>query len=315
MNVVVYHIFCVGDYQEIVKSQLDRLKTSGVYQWCDQMEVSCVDLEGKYDGIDELFNGMDKVNLFKTTKNDFEYWGIKKVWDLSQDNDGKVLYFHAKGVSNNYVNLKTREVSEWKVEGIKLWRDALEYHLIDNYEQRIKDLDENDTIGLTCVNNWYWGNFWWANLSYIRENSEPLHGDRWYFEAWLHHARQYKTKECFHFEWNPYYSNLPIDVYTDENFFKNKDIEIISGLFGTTGIQQNEGEPIDCPKVQIDVTDKLIENLQLNHGEKLNIMVNIGNFGDPIHGFVKLLVMMIKVGNKVYRIAYNEGLTIDLKFN
>ena len=86
-------------------------------------------------------------------------------------------------------------------------------------------------------------------------------------------------------------------------------------MFGTTGIQQDEGGPIDCPKVQVDVTDKLIENLNLNDGDKLNIRVDTGTFGDPTPGFAKQLVMVIRIGNESYRIAYYENFTVDLKFN
>ena len=315
MNVIVYHIFCAGNYQEVVKSQLDRIMSAGLFQWCDQMEVSCVDPEGKYEGIDELFNGMGKVNLFKTTHNAYEYWGIKKVWDLSQKHDGKVLYIHAKGVTNNYKNRVTKEISEWKVEGVELWRNAMESHLIDNYTQCVSDLDEYDTCGLTCVGNWYWGNFWWSNLSFVKENPEPTHADRWYYENWLHHARHYKGKEYFHFEWNPYFTNLPIEAYINPDFFKNKNVEVLNGLFGSTGIQLDEGYPDNYPQLQFDVTEKLIENLNKNEGKELNIRVDTETMGDPAHGMRKFLVMMIRIGENIYRITYNEGFNVGLKFN
>jgi hypothetical protein len=314
MKVIVYHIFCFGNYQDIVQSQLNRLKTSGLYEWCDIMEVSCVDTEGKYEGIDELFDGMNKVNMFKTNRNGYEYWPIKKIWDLSQEHDGQVFYFHAKGVSNTYTNLNTREPSQWKIDGINIWRDALEYHLIDNFQQCVDDLKTHDTCGMTCVGNWYWGNFWWSNLSFIKENKDPVHGDRWYFEDWLHHARHYNSKEYFHFTWNPYFSNLPIEAYTNIDFFKNKSIEVISGLFGTIGIQQDEGYPPDLPKTQIDVTEKLKQNLIYNNNQMINLRVDINVMGDPIHGQRKFLIIELNLDNEVYRICYNENFNIDLKF-
>lgn len=315
MKLIVYHIYCVGNYLEIVKSQIDRLKSSGLFQWCDVMEVSCVDIEDKYEGIDELFEGMGKVNLFKTPQNTYEYWGINKVWEISQKHEGQVFYLHSKGVSNTYKNKSTGDISQWKIEGINLWRNALEYHLIDNYSQCLKDLKKYDTCGLTNVNNWYWGNFWWANLSYIRENEKPSHGDRWYFEAWLHYARHYKGKEYFHFEWNPYFTNLPLDIYIDKDFLKNKKIKIISGLFGTTGIQQDEGYPDDYPIFQVDVTDKIKQNLETNNGQMINIKVDKDTLGDVMSGFRKFLVMVIEIDEKPYRITYNEGFFVDLKFN
>ncbi len=314
MKVIVYHIFCVGNYLDVVKSQLNKLISSGLYQWCDVMEVSCVDTTGEYNGIDELFKDLGKVNLFKTTQNYYEYWGIKKVWDIAQQHDGQVFYFHSKGVSNTYKNLQTKETSIWKVEGVNIWRDALEEHLINNYPQCIEDLKEYDTCGLTNVGNWYWGNFWWANLSFVRENQEPSHGDRWYFEDWLHHARHYKSKEYYHFEWNPYFTNLPLDAYVNKDFFKGKNVEVLNALFGSTGIQQDEGYPTDYPSIQNDVTEKIKENLKNNDNKEINIRVDTDSFGDPAHGLRKFLVMMLNIDNTVYRITYNEGFNVGLKF-
>jgi hypothetical protein len=315
MKLIVYHIFCVGDYQNIVKSQIEKVKKSGLYDWCDVMEITCVDTEEKFEGIDEIFHGMEKVNIFKTKLNAFEYWGIKKIWDIAQTNDGQVFYFHSKGVSNTYTNLITKEISEWKVQGINIWRNALEFHLIDNYQKCLEDLNGHDTCGMTCVGNWIWGNFWWANLSFVRENQDPVHGDRWYFEAWLHFARHYKTKEYHHFEWNPYFSDLPIEAYYNSEFFINKKVEIVSAHFGTIGIQQDEGYPSEIPVQQFDVTDKVIENFNNNNKEFINISVNTEILGEPIHGMRKFLVMLIKLDDIIYRITYNEGFTVGLKFN
>ena len=94
-----------------------------------------------------------------------------------------------------------------------------------------------------------------------------------------------------------------------------KNVEVLNGLFGSTGIQLDEGYPDDYPLLQFDVTEKLVDNLNKNEGKELNIRVDTENMGDPAHSMRKFLVMMIKIGENIYRITYNEGFNVGLKFN
>lgn len=302
IKAIVYHIYCVGNYKEIVRSQIKRLRDSGLYEWCDVIEVSCIDTSEKYEDIDRIFEGMDKVKLFKTPRNNFEYWGIKKVWDLSQKYDGQVLYFHTKGVANKYTNLKTNEVNDWKSYGVEYWREMLEYYLIDNFKECLNRLENYDSCGVTCNDGWFWGNFWWSNFSYVRKNSEPSHGDRWYFEAWLNHGRLSNNYEFYKLNFNLYFSNLPSDLYKGNLI--NKSISIESAYYGTLGIQQDEGYPSDIPVIQSDVTD-IVKNY-LNNNQ---LIINVDNsiLGDPIYGHKKFLIINIKIDNESYRVVFNEG--------
>jgi hypothetical protein len=109
MNIVVYHIFCVDDYENVIINQMDRVIKSGLYDWCDRFEITCIDLNNQFIGIDKIFEGLNKINIFKTNENQYEYWAIKKIWDLSQIFDGKIFYFHTKGVSNRYNNLNEKK--------------------------------------------------------------------------------------------------------------------------------------------------------------------------------------------------------------
>jgi hypothetical protein len=308
-NVIVYHIFCGGNYKEVVSSQITRLKESGLYDWCDLMEVTCVDVEEKYEGIDEIFEGMDKVNITKINRNAFEYWSIKKIWDLSQKYDGKVFYFHSKGVTNTYTNLVTRENNDWKSYGVSYWREMLEYFLINNFTECVNNLDEYDNCGVTCNDGWYWGNFWWSNFYFVRKNEEPHHGDRWYYEAWLNKGRIAKNHEFIRLNFNLYFSKLPVEFYRDPEAFKNRKITIQSAYYGTLGIQQDEGYPAEIPLVNEDVTDKVREYFNDN---KLEIAVDNALFGDPIYGYRKHLVVNILIDDEPFRLVYNEGVRAKL---
>jgi hypothetical protein len=288
INLIVYHIYCVGDYLEVVKQQLGRLKTSGLYDWCDKLEITCINTEGNFQDIEELVRDLTKATLNKFTENNFEYQGIKKVWEYSQQYKGKVFYFHTKGVVNTYKDAETREESEQKKKGVRWWKEAMEYFLIDKYEDCIRKLDKYDQCGLTSDRNWWWGNFWWSNLSWACNNPEPVPSTRWSFEAWLNSNREPSYYEYFHLDWSPYYSILPEDLYLNKDKYSNSTIEVVEAFYGTLGEQMNESYT-KVDRVMVDVTEQIRANLIVHGGKGFNIRVDNSIAGDPYFGIPKVL--------------------------
>jgi hypothetical protein len=312
INLIVYHVYCVGNYIEVFQKQLNRLKTSGLYEWCDKLEITCINPSGDFVAIENLVSDLEKVNLNKSTLNRFEFDGINKVWEYSQKYNGKVLYFHTKGVSNSYVNTETKEESSKKKKGVSWWKEIMEYFLIDKYQDCIQTLDNYDQCGVTNINGWWWGNFWWSNLNWARVNNKPSDGDRWSFEAWLNHSRNPKIKEFYHFEFNPYYTSLPNDIYIDLDKYKYSKIEIISAYYGILGEQQDEGRPIS-ERIVIEVTDQIKKNLIENNNRGLNIRVDNSINGDPIFGFTKAIEVDFLVNDIECTMVVDESRY--LKFN
>ena len=287
INLIVYHIYCVNNYLEIVEEQLMRLKQSGLYDWCDKLEITCVNTEEDFSGVENLIKGLDKANLNKYTNNNYEFEGINKVWEYSQKNSGKVFYFHTKGVSNFYSDYESKKESEWKKRGISWWKEIMEYFLIDKYEDCIEKLKSYDQCGVTCNNKWWWGNFWWADLNFIYLNYQPNHGDRWYFEAWLNHYREPSVYEFYHFDFNPYYTILPYDI-VDKEKYANSKIEVTKAYYGVLGEQQDEGKK-KADRVVADVTEEIKNNLIANQNKGFNIRVDNNIAGDPFWGIEKVL--------------------------
>jgi hypothetical protein len=311
INLIVYHIYCVGNYVELVTQQLNRLKTSGLYNWCDKLEITCTNTEGDFSKIEELIKDLSKANLQKQTVNFYEWEGVSKVWDYSQKHDGKVFYFHTKGVSNTYVNLESNQLSDKKKKGIGWWKEIMEYYLIDNYKDCIEKLDSYNQCGVTNNNNWWWGNFWWSNLQWIRFNPEPVRGDRWYYEAWLNSHRNPSYHEYYHFEFNPYYTHLPDDIYINKEAYKDSKIEVTSAFYGISGEQQDEGRKI-LDRSGMDVTEEIKANLATHNYRGFCIRVDNNIAGDPYFGFEKVLEINFTIDGKEYIITADENR--NLKF-
>jgi len=311
INLIVYHIYCIGNYLEVVNQQLNRLKISGLYGWCDKLEITCINTSGDFNAIEELIKDLNKVTLNKFINNDYEYEGINKAWEYSQQYKGKVLYFHTKGVSNTYINIQDKQKSSRKKQGIAWWKEAMEYFLIDNYQDCLLKLDEYDQCGLTNNNKWWWGNFWWSNLYFLKANQKPDRGDRWYFEAWLNYYRNPSAYEFFSFNFNPYYTKLPNDIYINKDKYKDSKIEVINAYYGTLGEQQDEGKPL-LERIVVDVTEQIKANLITNNNKGFCIRVDNNIAGDPYYGFEKVLEINFTINKEECVITVNENQ--NLKF-
>ena len=50
----------------------------------------------------------------------------------------------------------------------------LEYFLVDNFNECLKQLENYDSCGVTCNDGWFWGNFWWSKPSHIKRLSDYI---------------------------------------------------------------------------------------------------------------------------------------------
>jgi hypothetical protein len=186
----------------------------------------------------------------------------------------------------------------------------MEYFLIDNFQDCLQKLDEYEQCGVTNNDKWWWGNFWWANLSFIRINAKPTHGDRWYFEAWLNHYRNPSVYEFYHFDFNGYFTYLPQDIH-DKEKYKDSKIEVVRAFYGTLGEQQDEGK-IFAERVVVDVTEQIKHNLEANNYKGFDIRVDNNIGGDPYYGIEKKLEIYFLLNDIQYIITADENR--NLKF-
>lgn len=289
MIIVVLYCYMVDDWESRLSKQLKRVKDSLLYDELNEFHLVVTDVkQNQKNIIDRMLLEYPKIILDYNTINEYESRALSKIDNIARTyNDCKILYFHTKGVSNKYKNLNTNEYYDLKVKGIKCWTELLEYFIIDHWKECVNKLDEYDTVGVNNVGNWWWGNFWWSNLSWPKSNEKPKSGDRWSFEAWLNNNRFPSYHECFHFEFNPYYTVLPYDIM-NKDLYRDAKIEVISAFYGILGEQQDEAKPL-MDRTVIDVTEQLKQNLISNNYKGFDLHVDNGIGGDPYFGIVKAL--------------------------
>jgi hypothetical protein len=228
------------------------------------------------------------------------------------------LYFHSKGVSNNYQKFNSKKVNNEKIKNIDSWKNCLEYFLIDKWESCIQKLDEYDIAGVSCVNGWYWGNFWWSKSSYLNKTIPVNIWSRWDYEAWLTKGiNNPKIFEFFHFNFNPYLTYFDEDLYID-NKFKDSDIVIRSAKYGTPDFEIDEGYSGSKLGVQVDVKKYVLEFLREKNNKKLEFDVNNHTMGgDPTFGSKKFLMLELSPQediSKKFKLSISEGNKLVFKF-
>jgi predicted O-methyltransferase YrrM len=166
------HNFLQNNWVHVLQSQLQKLSDSGLYKRSDKIFYNVI--TESYDDFN-LFNKMvkthdidKKFNICWYEKNEDEFLTLIKLQNYSYLNPcGSTLYFHTKGTSRPYDS------------NIESWRECLEYFCIENWGIPFKDLKNKncDLSGALYVEyfkfleyefkNYFSGNFWWANNSYI----------------------------------------------------------------------------------------------------------------------------------------------------
>ena len=189
---IVYFVFVNihnPNWMNIIRGQMMDLRLSGILHHsklhivmtCPENNINLI------NNIQKMMNDYTQASIDYTVQyqNNFEYEGIKKVYELSQDNPNKyILYFHSKGMVYN--NQQTEN------SGRTLYEQSLTKYTVYPWEyvlQIFETRDDVSKIGLfpsTDNRTMIWMNFFWVRTNYIQTCENPiLTNDRFYYETWL----------------------------------------------------------------------------------------------------------------------------------
>ncbi len=157
---IFYHLYQTQLSGLIYQQQMHRLYASGLMDACEFIHIGIV-------GEHELFSRPKKSQVLynkRLTKDEGET--VESVYRFCKLNpDYKVLFFHAKGASRQFV------------PQLHAWRMFLEYIVIDRWKECIKKLKTYDAVGAKLrmhPSPHFSGNFWWANADYVATLDESF---------------------------------------------------------------------------------------------------------------------------------------------
>lgn len=183
-----FHIYTSADVfvnQWLIDEQIKIL------QWFEIPEnMQCFCTISGYN----VFPALDLINkhrkwmtVLEWEENDpggeFEGRTLKYLWRDAEPGD-KILYFHTKGISflsrHRIWGEGQHIFGARNVKAITGWRKAMEQSMIEQWPNRVHDLDRCDTQGCYYLDDpfpHYMGNFWWATGSHIRKLRHPFEFD------------------------------------------------------------------------------------------------------------------------------------------
>ena len=181
VNIHIFIHVCILDgWKDILKEQLNVIKESGLYDVTKNIHFGIV---GNCNIINEYEFNNDFNSIFNDVKYNILYIDSRiELYELNTINyikymcsnglineEAYILYIHTKGVRN-----------AGNPDVTTSWRNMMQYFLINQYKECIKNLDYYDALGNNCVNMGdvyvnkdkkhcyhYSGNFWWSKKSHI----------------------------------------------------------------------------------------------------------------------------------------------------
>jgi hypothetical protein len=206
VNIVVFIHACLNDEGVIIlNDQLNKLKTSPLYQYINSINV-CV-----LGDLKKIKMNDQKIKIIHLSEEHHYYELLTinyiKEFCIQQTVDYYILYIHTKGVNKS-----------GNTDCIQSWRYMMEYFLIDQFQICLNALiyHQLNTVGNNILNSkcieehsdlihvnkehcyHYSGNFWWAKSSYLKNlNYIQIHSDkelrsiqRFQAENWLLSKKQ-----------------------------------------------------------------------------------------------------------------------------
>lgn len=180
-----YHIFADGDWGVPVKEHVQALQR-GLAEKLDSFQIGIVGCPDNRERVKTYLRTMGiPYTICNEADHGWEQVTLDKLWEFAQDHDGYVSYAHTKGAAN-YADINNS------------WRRSMEWHNIINWFEAVSLLDGGKTI-VGChwikggpaenpafgTGGMFGGNYWWTNLSLVRQNVPPNHASRFHAEHWL----------------------------------------------------------------------------------------------------------------------------------
>lgn len=172
-------------FEEIILGQLTDMINSGILNESKLYIEICCEYETIQTYVHEFIKKIIKDYCFEIkfyNKNAYEYYGIKKLYDLAKiEPDKYFLYLHSKGMFN-YNNVDERHIYEKSLTKGTLYQ----------YKKVIEIFENNSNISKIGLfpsaqhaQNFIWLNFFWCRGYYLNTCEKPkITDDRYYYERW-----------------------------------------------------------------------------------------------------------------------------------
>jgi FkbM family methyltransferase len=304
---IVYYIFINPDrnWKIIVEGQMKDLQFTNIPYNKIYIHI-CSEQQYLIDECKNLINeiGIQRIVYSQSSTNQFEYPGLKLLYDLSHNSNEIFLYIHSKGMvyNNHYAIRSVAEQPSFRV--------TLHY-----YQKAIEIFRDNKLINKVGIwpsdKGYIWLNFFYIRGGYLKKGPE-ISDYRYYYEEYIGNGTYtdcyslaldkigcYDKNEVMDYICN--LKNIPF-ISTIDTYY--------SKMLPTFGIFYGTNEyKIDITKIAIECS--IINNIvYIPAGdEQRSMLFNV----DPVRGVLKNIYIVYQGKETVY--PYTTSVYIDINEN
>lgn len=186
-----YHVYADGEWVNPLSEYVEAIKKSSLVDYASTLQVGIV---GSMENARKVMFTLDELDIdYRVCSHELVGWEqvtLEKVYETSLNQEGYVSYAHTKGAY---------EPSPFRDS----WRGDMTFYNVYKWRECVRGLDDNDLAGCFWVDsivyngnkNFFAGNFWWANLSFIKSLGRPKKNSRFDAESWVG-SRNWSRKIC-----------------------------------------------------------------------------------------------------------------------
>lgn len=176
-----YHVYCVNDWKEVFREQMDMIVQSGLYGFLDRVHVNLVGGEDDLKWVKQ--HASDEKQVVKIVADAYEFPTLDMMADASRGEVFKGLYIHTKGVYYPPGN--------WGKKVRSFWRHVMNHQVIHLWRECHRLIQGHDLVGTffkkgNTATDMYWrfdaethvpstvnftdhfsGNFFWFDSRYF----------------------------------------------------------------------------------------------------------------------------------------------------
>ena len=215
--------------------------------------------------------------------NNYEYFGINKVWNLAQDNQDKlILYFHSKGMTS-YKGSNRCGIEK------KLFQEV-----VLPYKKIIQIFNSNPNINkigfAASQHGWIWFNFWWARGLYLSKCQKPvINTNRHYYESWIYSNKEKVSsyQDCYSLATNSikYFDPMAATISINKIPLKEINGSEMIGIYGNNNNFKNvthilkkmiiKGKYIQIPSGKLSI--KFFPEIQIQNNKNNSLIICVGH--------------------------------------
>ena len=173
-----FHVYADGEWEKPLRQHLTALDVSGLRDNLDGLFFGLVGSRENRALVKKVLPG----SVVAESDRGWEQVTINALHEFSHTNNGLVLYGHTKGAWSN-----SRFADRW--------RETMIHDTVLGWRQVIEHLPPYEVAGAFWLRSqepehrhhefFFAGNFWWADLSYVRRLPPVLNQHRFQAEGWI----------------------------------------------------------------------------------------------------------------------------------